>query len=347
MVRDRIVIIKSKAVEKYFIIPNREGAYSMIVHSKQRAKRNPGARMKAVFSSWQLYAMALPTIALLFMFNYMPMFGTVLAFKRYRIKDGIWGSAWMSPIYRNFEVLFRNSTAALNAIKNTLYLNLMFIIVGTIFSLVLALMFNEIRNKTYKKITQSLSFLPYFISTVVIGIFASGMLNYENGSINGILTSMGLERVAFYMEASYWPAILLIVTIWKGAGYNSVVYLATIAGIDAELYEAAKIDGSSRWGEMWHISLPMLRPTIIVLTLLAIGRIMNADFGLFYNVTQDMPTLYPTTDVIDTYIYRTLRKTGDIGISTAVGLFQSVTSFILVLISNTIARRIDDSAALF
>ncbi|GHU71903.1 sugar ABC transporter permease [Clostridia bacterium] len=298
-----------------------------------------------VVTSWQLYVMALPTMALLFVFSYWPMFGTILAFKKYKVKDGIFGSAWMTPLFRNFQAL--SSADAHQAIRNTLFLNFMFIIVGTAFSLALALMFNEVRHRTYKKITQSLSFLPFFISSVVIGIFASGLLNYENGSINGMLASLGREKIGFFMEAQYWPLILLIVTIWKGAGYNSVVYLATIAGVDAQLYEAAKIDGASRWGEMWHISLPMLRPTVIVLTLLAIGRIMNADFGLFYNVTQDMPTLYSTTDVIDTYVYRLLRKRGDIGISTAVGLFQSTISFALVLLSNFVARKIDDSAALF
>jgi len=301
--------------------------------------------LRGILTSWQLYAMALPSMVLLFIFSYWPMFGTILAFKRYRPKDGILGSAWMKPITRNFQVL--SSSDAVAAIRNTLLLNSMFIIVGTVFSLALALAFNEIRGKTYKRITQSISFMPYFNSTVVISIFAAGMLSYENGSINGMLAALGYEKIAFYMTASYWPMILLIIVLWKGAGYNSVVYLATIAGVDAELYEAAKIDGASRWGEMWYISLPMLRPTVIVLTLLAIGRIMNADFGLFYNVTQDIGTLYSTTDVIDTYVYRLLRKRGDVGISAAVGLFQSAISFVLVLGSNAIARRIDDTAALF
>lgn len=322
----------------------------MVANSREekalQKKTKHRGTLHRVLMSWQLYVMALPTVALLFIFNYMPMFGTVLAFKKkFMPREGIWGSPWSEPLFRNFQVL--KSADAQHAIWNTLYLNLMFIVVGTIFALALALAFNEVRHKTYKKVTQSLSFLPYFISTVVIGIFTAGLLNYENGSINGLLRSLGRDPIAFYMEASYWPMILLIVTIWKGAGYNSVVYLATIAGIDAELYEAAKIDGASRWDEMWYISLPMLRSTIIVLTLLAIGRIMNADFGLFYNVTQDIPALYSTTDVIDTYVYRLLRKRGDVGISSAVGLFQSVISFALVMISNGVARKIDDSAALF
>lgn len=312
-----------------------------------KAKTRLGTFFRQVFSSWQLYLMALPTFALLFMFSYMPMFGTLMAFKRFRIKDGILGSPWMQPLFRNFEILFRANSAAVNAIKNTLLLNLLFIGVGTIFALMLALMFNEIRSKTYKKVTQSLTFLPYFISTVVVGIFAAGMLGYDNGVINGWLSTMGFERVAFYMEPRYWPVILLVVNVWKGAGYSSVVYLATIAGIDSSYYEAAQIDGATKWDQIRYISLPLLRPTVIILTLLAIGRIMNADFGLFFNVTGDMPAIYSSTDVIDTFIYRTLRKTGDLGISTAVGLFQSTVSFMLVLLSNWAARRIDDSAALF
>jgi len=299
-----------------------------------------------VASGWQLYLMALPAVGLLFVFNYMPMYGTVLAFKRRFIpRQGIWGSPWATPLTRNFQIL--DHPTARSAIQNTLSLNALFIVVGTAFALALALAFNEIYHRRYKKITQSLSFLPFFISTVVLSIFASGLMNYENGALNGLLTGLGFERVAFFMRPELWPGILLFTVIWKGAGYSSVIYLATIAGIDAELYEAAKIDGASRWGEMWYISLPMLRPTVIVLTLLAIGRIMNADFGLFYNVTQDIATLYPTTDVLDTFIFRSLRKTGDVGISSAVALFQSTVSFALVLVSNFIARRIDENAALF
>ena len=315
--------------------------------TRTRARNRLGTSLRQILSSWQLYVMALPTAALLFMFSYMPMFGTLLAFKRFRIKDGILGSPWMNPLFRNFEILFRSNSAAVNAIKNTLLLNLIFIAVGTIFALALALMFNEIRHKRYKKITQSLTFLPYFISTVVVGIFAAGLLGYDNGVINGLLSSMGLPRIAFYMEPKYWPWILLAVNVWKGAGYSSVVYLATIAGIDSSYYEAAQIDGANKWNQVRYISLPLLRPTVIILTLLAIGRIMNADFGLFFNVTGDMPAIYSSTDVIDTFIYRTFRKTGDIGMSTAVGLFQSATSFVLVILSNWAARRIDDSAALF
>lgn len=311
-------------------------------------KKNPVKKFAdALKKNWQLYLMAAPAVVLLFCFAYMPMGGLVIAFKKYNFKMGIWGSPWMDPWYKNFELLFKNNTTAMNAIRNTILLNFLFIICGTIFALTLSLAFNEITNKYIKKITQSFSFLPYFISTVVVGIFVTGLLGYENGVINRIITSFGGEKIAFYMEAKWWPLILLIVNIWKGAGYSAVVYLATISGFDSGYYEAAKIDGASKWQQVWYISLPLLKPTVITLTLLSVGKIMNADFGLFYNVTGDMPTLYATTDVLDTYIYRALRQLGDIGISSATGFFQSVVGFVLVVVSNKVARKYEDSAALF
>lgn len=310
--------------------------------------RNLGERiLLALKHNWQLYAMAIPAIFLLFCFSYLPMGGLIIAFKKYNFKLGIWGSPFNDPWYKNFEILFKNNAAALNAIKNTIILNTLFIFVGTIFALVLALCFNEIANKYIKKVTQSVTFLPYFISTVVVGIFVSGLLGYENGVINRIIVSLGGEKIAFYMEAKWWPMILVIVNIWKGAGYNAVVYLATISGIDSSYYEAAKIDGANRWQQIKYISLPLLKPTVVIMTLLAVGRIMNSDFGLFYNVTGDMPTLYATTDVIDTYIYRALRQLGDIGISSATGFFQSIVGFCLVMLSNLVARKYEEDGALF
>lgn len=293
-----------------------------------------------------LYLMALPAIALLFMFSYMPLMGLLVAFKEYSFSGGIFGSPWIDPWYKNFEILFNNANA-FTAIQNTLILNAMFIVFGTAFALLLALSFNELRSQKLKKVTQSLSFLPYFISTVVVGIFVTSLLGFDTGSVNGMLEAMGMEKVAFYMEPKYWPAIMVIVNIWKGAGYSAIVYLAAITGIDTSFYEAAEIDGATRFRQILHITLPLLRPTIIVLTIMSVGKIMNSDFGLFYNVTGDMPPLYPTVDVIDTYIYRALRKMGDIGISSATGFFQSVVGFVLVLLSNKLANRIEQGSALF
>lgn len=315
---------------------------------KQKEKKNIAQKfVRVIKKNWQLYLMALPAVVLLFCFAYMPMGGLVIAFKRYDFKLGIWGSPWIDPWYKNFEVIFKNNTAALQAIRNTIFLNLLFIICGTIFALTLSLAFNEVTNKYIKKLTQSFSFLPYFISTVVVGIFVTGLLGFENGVINRIITALGGERIAFYMEAKWWPMIMVLVNIWKGAGYSAVVYLATISGFDSSYYEAAKIDGATRWQQVRYISLPLLKPTVITLTLLSVGKIMNADFGLFYNVTGDMPTLYATTDVLDTYIYRALRQLGDIGISSATGFFQSVVGFVLVVCSNWVARRYEEDAALF
>lgn len=303
--------------------------------------------LSQILDNGQLYLMALPAVLLLFVFAYFPLFGLIIAFKDFDFSKGIFGSDWLNPIYDNFLILIQNNPDAFRAIKNTILLNLLFISVGTVFALMLSVMFNEIRNGAFKKITQSVTFLPYFISTVVVGIFVSGILSYETGSLNHFLEFFGLGKLQFYAEPKYWPWILLAINIWKGAGYSSVIYLATIAGIDTTYYEAAQIDGASRWQQMRSITLPMLMPTVIILTLLAVGRIMNSDFGLFYNVTGDVPTIYSSTDVIDTYIYRALRMTGDIGISSATGFFQSVVSFAMVIIFNKLASMYEKEAALF
>jgi putative aldouronate transport system permease protein len=308
-------------------------------------KNNQGTLIR-IRNNTQLYLMALPAALLFFCFAYMPLAGLVIAFKRYTFDGGMFGSAWADPWYRNFQILFNNPDA-FNAMKNTLFLNALFIFVGTAFALILSLSFNEIRSPLFKRIAQSLTFLPFFISTVVVGVLVAGILAYESGSLNGLFTSLGLKKVNFYMQASYWPAIMLIVNIWKGAGYTSIVYMAAISGIDLTYYEAAEMDGANRLQQTWYVTLPLLRPTVIILTIMAIGKIMNADFGLFFNVTRDIQTLYPTVDVLDTYIYRALRKMGDVGISSATGFFQSVVSFILVLLSNKLADKIEEGSAIF
>ena len=312
------------------------------------ARASAGKKLIRILSNWQLYLMALPCMAMLFMFAYMPMAGLIVAFKRVTdLSLGIFGSPWADPWFKNFELLFKGNPAAFSAMRNTLLLNALFISVGTAFALVLALSFNEIRNPFYKRLTQSLSFLPFFISTVVVGIFVSGLLAFETGSLTALIGKFTGEKPKFYMNPAYWPTIMLFVNIWKGAGYSAIIYLATISGIDAEFFEAADLDGATRFQKIWHITLPMLLPTVIVLTIMSIGRIMNADFGLFFNVTKDIPSLYPTMDVLDTYIYRALRKSGDIGISSATGFFQSVVSFILVILSNQAANKVRQGSALF
>lgn len=297
-------------------------------------------------NNWQMYIMGLPAVAFFILFSYLPMAGIIIAFKQYNFKQGIYMSPWMHPFFKNFEVVVGNPQAW-NAIRNTVLLNLLFIVAGTIAALALAIMLNEIRSKAYKRVTQSLTFLPFFISWVAVGLFATFILDYDNGLINQVLAMLGLQRVMFYQSPQYWPVILMFVSIWKGIGYSAVIYLATISGFSEEYYEAARIDGATRMQEIMKITLPLLYPTVIIMTLLAIGNIMRSDFGLFYFVTADSGALYPTTDVIDTFVYRGLRVTGSIGISSATGMFQSVTSLFFVLIFNWIANRYQEGYGLF
>ena len=231
--------------------------------------------------------------------------------------------------------------------RNTILLNALFIGVGLVFEVGFALMLNELRNKYFKRITQSLTFLPFFISWIVVGVFTYNLLNFENGAVNRLLEWFGFQSVDFYSEAGLWPLILTIAIRWKVTGYGTILYLAALTSIDNSYYEAASIDGASRWQQMRYISIPMLKPTIMILTLLAIGRIMNADFGMFYAMVGDASLLFPTTDVIDTLVYRSLRKSGDIGMASAAGFLQSVVAFVLILASNYAARKVDRDSAIF
>ncbi|RED64985.1 ABC transporter permease [Cohnella lupini] len=293
-----------------------------------------------------LLLMFLPAATLLFLFNYLPLAGLVIAFKNFDFQQGIFGSEWAKPLLNNFDYML-TSDSAYRAIKNTILLNALFIAVGLVFEVGLALMLNEIRNKYFKRVTQSLTFLPFFISWIVVGVFAYNLMNFETGAFNRIIQFMGLSPIDFYSEAGLWPFILTLAVRWKVTGYGTIIYLAALTSVDNSYYEAASIDGASRWQQTWYISLPMLKPTILILTLLAVGRIMNADFGMFYAMVGDAALLFPTTDVIDTFVYRSLRKSGDIGMASAAGFVQSIVAFVLVLGSNYIARRADRDSAIF
>lgn len=301
------------------------------------------------FDLWRnksLYSMALPGLTLLLVFCYLPMIGIILPFKNLQYDKGILGSEWSKPLFYNFKYLF-DSDASIRAIRNTLILNSLFIATGTVFNVTLALLINEIRSPLFRRISQSLTLLPFFVSWIVVSIFVSAFINVDTGTLNHWLKSAGRKPIDFYTEPSYWPGILIFTNIWKSSGFGCIVYLATLTGIDATLYEAAVIDGASKPQQVRYISLPLLVPTIVILCLLAVGRIMNADFGMFYMLTGDSPTLYKTTDVMDTFVFRSLRQTGDIGMSSAAGLLQATTAFILIMATNLIARRIDRDSALF
>ena len=293
-----------------------------------------------------LYLMALPGLSLFFLFNYLPMTGIVLAFKDYSVKSGIFHSPWVTPFYRNFEFFFK-SISFVRVTRNTLLLNFGFILFSTLISVTLAIMLSEAASDRLRKLTQAGMLLPYFISWVVVAVFAFALLNVDYGFLNAILRALGMKPVDFYNRAAMWPTIMTLVYVWKTVGYTGVLYSATLAGISPEYYEAARIDGASRLQQIRYVSIPYLLPTILVMTLLSIGKIMNADFGMFYSIVGENAVLYPTTDVIDTYVYRTLRKLGDVGMSSAVGLYQSAVAFVLVLISNRLAKKVDPEGGLF
>ncbi len=291
-----------------------------------------------------LMLMALPGVILLLLFAYLPMPGIILAFKDYNFSKGLLGSDWVG--LQNFMFLF-GSGAAWRLIRNTLVLNSLFIVTTLIVSLALALLLHEIYDHFVTRIYQSILFFPHFISFVIVGYFTFGFLNADNGFLNSILAARGLPTIDWYATPAYWPAILTSVNLWRSAGYFTIIYLAGILGILPEYYEAARIDGANRWQEAWYITLAMIRPLIIINVLLAIGRIFFANFDLVFNVTRDNGLLFTTTDVIDTYVYRSLRTLGNYNLATAAGAFQATVGFLLVLLSNALVRRIDQDQALF
>lgn len=307
--------------------------------AKQEKVKKSG-NWKNVFRHWELYLMMVPGMIYLIINNYIPMAGLVVAFKRYNYKDGIWGSDWAG--LSNFKFLFGTRDAWL-IIRNTIGYNLVFIVTGTVFAIAVAIILNEIRDKVSKKIYQVFILIPYLISMVVVSYIVFAFLSSDSGFINKTFGS----HINWYMTAKYWPLIFVIVNLWKTFGYNSIIYYATVIGIDSSLYEAAVVDGASRWQRIWHVTLPGLRPTIITLTLLAIGRIFYSDFGLFYQVTQNSGLLYDVSTTIDVYVYKGLMLLNDVGRSAAAGFFQSICGFIVVLAANLVVNKIDKDNALF
>ena len=291
-----------------------------------------------------LTLMALPAAVLLFIFSYVPIAGLVIAFKDYRYDQGVFGSDWVG--FKNFEFFFKSNDAWV-VLRNTIGLNALFIGGTLVVAVAIALMMNEVKSRGMVKAVQTIMFFPYFMSWVVVGYLLYAYLHHDYGIINQVLRFLGLHDISWYAKSEYWPAILTFMYIWKMAGYYSVIYYAGLMGIDDTYYEAAALDGASKWQMVWKITLPMIKSLIIVMVILQIGRIMYADFGLFFNLTRDQGALYSTTDVLDTYIYRALRVTGDIGISSAVGCFQAVVGFLLIMGTNLVVRKIDPDSALF
>lgn len=293
--------------------------------------------------------MVLPGALGFILFSYLPMGGTLLSFKQYRYNgegflSSFFSSEWVG--LRNFTFLFGTNDAYIIT-RNTLLYNIAFIVLGTIAAVAMAILLSEIVNKRLSKLYQTGMFLPHFMSFVIVGFFVYSFLNMDKGLLNSILERFGMEGISWYTTPEYWPFILILTNLWKSIGYSSVVYLAAITGFDRSLYEAAMMDGASKWKQIRSITLPLLKPLVIIMTLLAVGRIFYADFGLFYNVPRNSGALYPVTNVIDTYVFRGLKTTGEMGMATAAGLYQSIVGFILVMASNYTVRKLDKDNALF
>lgn len=293
---------------------------------------------------YQFLLMALPAVILVFVFSYLPMCGILIAFENFKFSSGIFGSKWVG--LQNFKFFFQ-SNDALRIIRNTLLYNSAFIILDMIFPVMFAVFMSNVRRRGAIKIYQSSMFLPYFLSWVIISYMTLSFFDYNSGIFNMICKYMGREPISWYSEQKYWPFILIFLNIWKNVGYKTLIYYATILGIDSSIYEAARVDGCSEFKSIFYITVPMIKNTVIMLAILQIGSIFRADFGLFYQIPQNSGALMNVTDVVDTYIFRTLMVTGNTSVSAAIGLIQSIVGLILVLITNFIVSKIDDESTLF
>ncbi len=291
-----------------------------------------------------LFLLGLPGFVYIFINNYMPMYGLIIAFKDYKYDLGIAGSAWSG--FKNFEFLFATKDAWIIT-RNTILYNLAFIVVDLICSVSLAIFLNEIRSKMAKKTYQTLILLPYLMSMVVVSYLVYAFLGDRTGIINGVLNSLGMKSIRFYTSQKYWPYILTFVNEWRMIGYGSIIYLSTLVGLGTEYFEAAELDGANKLQQIRHVTLPLLKPTIIMLVTLSMGRIFRSDFGLFYQVPRNQGLLYNVTDTIDTYVFRALMKQSNIGLSSAAGFYQSIVCFITILLFNWVIRKVSKENALF
>ena len=292
-----------------------------------------------------LYIMALPTVVFLLMFCYAPMFGLIMAFQDFNATKGIFGSKFVG--LANFKYLF-TTTDAWIITRNTVCYNLVFIVVNTFVAVVMALMLSELTSRPLAKTLQTIYMLPYFLSWTVVAIVVSAFLDREYGVVNKIIQATGGKgKTDWYKQKEIWPPLLVFIHAWKGVGYNTVLYLAVISGISQDYYEAAVLDGATKFQQARYITLPHLRFVISISLIMAMGGIFRGDFGLFYSVTKDSGRLYPVTDVIDTYIYRGLRTLGNVGMSTAAGFYQSLVGFLVLLGANWVVNKIDPDSAMF
>lgn len=310
---------------------------------KIKAPKTKGRFKREWRENKELYLMCVPGLILLIMFCYIPFIGIWMAFTDFNSVDGIFGSQFVG--LENFMYFFTGGMAG-RVIYNTLFINIFNLILGLIVPVCIAIFLNEIRGKAFKKLTQSMMFFPYFLSWVVVGAIIYGLFSTDIGVVNNMLKAMGREPVRWYAEPQYWKGILIASDVWKWSGYNSIIYLAAMSSFDPSLYEAAAIDGANRFQQIMRITVPLLKPTAVVLTLMSIGRIFYGDFGMVYGIVGNNPVLSDSVTVIDTYVYQAMRTLG-FSYSTAIGLMQSVLGLILVTVSNKAAKKINEGEGLF
>lgn len=314
--------------------------------SLQYDPKGPLRLLQEVRRNWMLFLMILPALLYFLVFCYLPLPGVYIAFVNYNAGKGIWGSTFVG--LDNFRYLVQSGQLWLIT-RNTLLYNLAFLLLGNLLQIAFAIMLAELGSPFFKRFSQSVILLPYFISYVIVGVFSYNLFSFDNGFINTLRVSLGMERYPFYTDPDIWKYLIVVFNIWHGLGYGMIIYLAAIAGIDTTMYEAAVIDGASRLQRILYLTLPMLKSTFMMLILFAMGGIMRGAFDLFYNLVGTNSLLYPQTDIIDTFVFRSLAGTGQFNFAqgAAAGLYQSVFGLIIVLAMNTVVRRTDPESALF
>ena len=315
----------------------------MSSNTLHRASRRRGLSLRTT-ENLSLWLMALPAIVLFLCFAYLPMTGVVLAFKSFRPKHGIFLSPWVG--LKNFEFMFRNATFWMT-VRNTLLYNVAFMVIGIVGPLVFAIALNEVRPKGAARMYQTLTIMPHFVSYVVVSVIVFAILSADSGILGNLYKQRGQQPIAFYSEPKYWPWILSGVYLWKNIGYSSIIFLGTITGISDEFYEAAVIDGATKWQQIRHITLPFLKPMVVVLTIMRVGQMFSSNFDLFYQVPMNSGQLYSVTNTINVFVYNTLRNSNNVSLSSAVGFVQSVAGFLLVMGTNQVIRMIDSGLAMF
>lgn len=315
-----------------------------IMEAPERRYYKEHGFLKELQKNWLLFLLLLPAILFFAINCYLPMAGVYFAFEKFNFRDGLWNSPFV--MFDNFKYIWKADL--LKLVKNTVLYNIVFIVLGNVFKIFVAILISQISCKLFKRVNQTMIFMPHFVSYVILNVIVYNALTYETGAVNTFLTGIGLERVDFYNNPHYWPFIIVFFELWKGVGYGSVVYLAAILGIDRSYYEAAEVDGANVFQQIRYITLPNLKPTFIILILFSLGNIMRGQFDLFYQIVGNNGLLYNSTDIFDTYVYRlTMTNPLNNGLGTAAGLFQSIFGFIIILLTNYIVKRKNEDYGLF